>query len=74
MDIKVVFGIGLGLTVAALLFIGWPPGKMDNYQIEQKARELGMVYKNEIIILREDYVEEIEDEQTEDDSLPESED
>ena len=50
-------GIGLGMTIAALLLFFFSPGRMSDFQIEQKAREMGMVYKNEIVIIRENATE-----------------
>lgn len=44
-----VLGFGLGLTVAALLMMLWSPGRLTKYQVEQKARELGMVYRHEVL-------------------------
>lgn len=42
----------MGLTVASLLLLFYSSGKMSDFQIEQRAREMGMVYKNEIVIIR----------------------
>lgn len=44
-----VLGFGLGLTVAALLMLLWSPARLSDYQVEQKARELGMVYRHEVL-------------------------
>ncbi|MCR3921381.1 MAG: hypothetical protein NUK65_02550 [Firmicutes bacterium] len=51
-------GIGLGLTVASLLIILSSPEEMSHFQIEQKAREMGMVYKNDILIIRDEVNDE----------------
>ena len=42
-------GLGVGLIIASLLIIGWPPGRpsMTQQQILDQARQLGMVTKEE---------------------------
>lgn len=54
---KVLLGFGLGLFVASLLFMVFKPGRLSDFQIEQRARQMGMVYKNEIVIINENGVE-----------------
>ena len=46
---KLLLGFGLGLTIASLLLILWPSGRMNDSQVEKRARELGMVYRQEVI-------------------------
>ncbi|UNC91767.1 hypothetical protein [Candidatus Contubernalis alkaliaceticus] len=53
MDIRVLFGFGLGLVLASLLLLIFPPGRMNPGQIEDEARSMGMVYPHEILILNE---------------------
>lgn len=43
-----IFGIGIGLLFAGLL-IGAFPSELTEEQIEDMAREMGMVYKNEVV-------------------------
>lgn len=46
---KVLFGIGIGLILGVVCMYTYRShNSMTDYQIEQKARELGMVYENEI--------------------------
>ncbi|MHB8172275.1 MAG: endolytic transglycosylase MltG [Thermincolia bacterium] len=42
-------GLGVGMIIASLLIIGWPPGRpsMTQQQILDQARQLGMVTKEE---------------------------
>lgn len=47
-DRKILFGIGMGLILGVILMIGYKStiGLSDS-QIEQRARDLGMIYKSE---------------------------
>ncbi len=49
-----MLGLGLGWFTASLLILLGNPGGMTDYQIESKARELGMVYAQEVLVLKED--------------------
>lgn len=49
-----MLGLGLGLSIASLLLLLWPPERMTDYQIEKKAREMGMVYKQEVLVFKDD--------------------
>lgn len=43
-----MLGIGIGLILGVILMMGYKyESSMTNYEIEQKARELGMIYENE---------------------------
>ncbi len=53
MDIRVFFGFGLGLVLASLLLLLFPSGRMNSSQIEDAARDMGMVYPQEVLTLQE---------------------
>ncbi len=46
-------GFGLGLALASTLLILIPTGVLTDFQIESKARDLGMVYPQEVLVLQE---------------------
>ncbi|MDO9574591.1 MAG: hypothetical protein Q7I94_06315 [Candidatus Contubernalis sp.] len=62
MDVKVLFGFGLGLVLASLLLLLFPPGRMTPLQIEDAARSMGMVYSQEVLILKDEEALETEGE------------
>ena len=48
MDRKILLGVGIGLIIGVICMIGYKStiGLSDS-QIEQRARDLGMIYKSE---------------------------
>ena len=47
-DRKILFGIGIGLILGVILMIGYKSTiGLSNSQIEERARDLGMIYKSE---------------------------
>lgn len=57
MNANFLLGLGLGWITAALLMMAWNPGKLSDYQLEIKARDMGMVYADEVLHFREDPAE-----------------
>ena len=52
-DSRVLIGIGIGIIFTTLIFVGF--NKTDNIssnQIEEKARNLGMVYPSELKVFK----------------------
>lgn len=48
MDKKILFGIGIGLILGVTCMFGYKyTVNLSDSQIEQKARDLGMIYENE---------------------------
>ncbi len=49
-DKKVILGIGIGIIIGVVFMIGYSRNKrtMSDYEIEERARELGMIYENEV--------------------------
>ena len=50
-----LFGLGVGLVLASMLLTLTLPGKdISQEEVERKARELGMVYREEILVFNEE--------------------
>lgn len=48
MDKKILFGIGIGLVLGVICMFGYKyTVNLSDSQIEEKARDLGMIYENE---------------------------
>lgn len=48
MDKKILFGIGIGLVLGVTCMFGYKyTVNLSDSQIEEKARDLGMIYENE---------------------------
>ena len=48
MDKKILFGIGIGLVLGVICMLGYKyTVNLSDSQIEQKARDLGMIYESE---------------------------
>ncbi len=48
-DNKILMGIGIGLILGVILMFNYHyKNSLSDYEIEQRARELGMVYENEV--------------------------
>lgn len=43
-----ILGLGMGLIVAVVLMTGFAKDGISNYELEEKARDLGMVYPQEM--------------------------
>jgi len=39
---------------AAILFFLWKPLSMSDFEVERKARDLGMVYQHELVVFKEE--------------------
>ncbi len=50
----VLFGLGLGLVLASLVFSMEPSANFEEEDIIQEARELGMVFREEVVYFAED--------------------
>lgn len=51
LDRRVALGLGIGLVVASLLMLATAEGKVSREEIERRARELGMVYREEVVVV-----------------------
>lgn len=48
MDKKILFGIGIGLVLGVIFMLGYKyTVNISDTQIEEKARDLGMIYESE---------------------------
>jgi hypothetical protein len=48
MDKRICFGIGIGIVLGVIFMFGYEyKGSLSDSKIEEKARDLGMIYKNE---------------------------
>lgn len=45
---KFLLGIGIGMVISALLMLAVPPSEMSSADIEKAARDMGMIYKDEV--------------------------
>lgn len=61
----VLFGMGLGLVLASLVFFMEPSANFGEEDIIQEARELGMVFREEVVYFAED----LEDNPREEDTI-----
>jgi len=61
----VLFGLGLGLVLASLVFSMEPSANFGEEDIIQEARELGMVFREEVVYFAED----LEDNQEQKDTI-----
>lgn len=48
LDRKVILGIGIGFIISALLMMAMPQTKISNDQVERMARDMGMVYPDDV--------------------------
>jgi len=49
MDRKILLGLGIGMVLSGLIFLAFTGSKSySKGQIEEKAREMGMVYPSEV--------------------------
>lgn len=48
-DKKIILGIGIGIIIGVICMIGYSARTktMSDYEIEQRAREMGMIYQSE---------------------------
>ncbi|GAW92942.1 endolytic transglycosylase MltG [Calderihabitans maritimus] len=49
----VIFGLGIGLCLSALFFLGVEAAPPDRQQVIQLAREYGMVFPEEVVVFEE---------------------
>ena len=50
--------MGLGLVITSIFFFLQPPPELSEVEIEEQARELGMVYRDEVVFFRGEQLEE----------------
>lgn len=48
LDRKFLLGLGIGLVISALLMLSFPPSGLSKADVEKAARDMGMVYGNEV--------------------------
>jgi Na+-transporting methylmalonyl-CoA/oxaloacetate decarboxylase gamma subunit len=48
LDGKTIMGIGIGFVISALLVLAFQPAGLSKAKIEKAARDMGMVYKDEM--------------------------
>lgn len=49
-----IMGIGIGIMISSLFWIGYQNSLYSSYQIEKRARQLGMKYPSEMMALEND--------------------
>lgn len=47
-DKKVILGIGIGIVICSMIMILTPREDISKFEIEKRARDMGMIYKDEV--------------------------
>jgi hypothetical protein len=48
LDKKVILGLGIGFIICGLLMIAMPRPQISNVEVEKRARDMGMVYPDDV--------------------------